>query len=472
MITFIGAMRILRTAVVVMSLLAAGCGTNSSSTQQSGSSGAVSIDPKVLLAGISTGLLQPVARSLGGWEWGSFLNSFGSLLSSINFNNTLEMQKVTYQSTGADGQPHSMTGLLILPKSFSGAKPSVPILMYQHGTEPYRLYSPSRFLAHLDRPADYPEVMVAAAIASTGYAVAMADYEGMGDNTGTQPYAHGVSLALQVVDMLKASRDIIGSSNSPCSWNSQHQLFLMGYSEGGYVTMTTTRELQLNHAAEFTVTASAPLSGPHDLSGVMRGVILSSNPSKAPYFLPFLLTSYNYAYGGQTSLFSPASLGSPFNTTIPPLFAGTTQSDKISEAMGMVFSPVVNLIAPKNILTTTFIAQLTTDTGPGSVFDFLRRNDSYRDPLNVNSVWVPTVPMRMIHHKLDDLVPYANSQVAFNAFSTAGAKNHALRGPGVELLEESVFLNISLTDPVKTVHLGAAFPELSDGWKWLDGFKK
>src|SRR5450631_1653752 len=113
--------RALCTAVVVMSLLAAGCGTNSSSTQQSGSSGAVSIDPKVLLAGVSTGLLQPAARSLGGWEWGSFINSFGSLLTSINFNNTLEMQKVTYQSTGADGQPHSMTGLLILPKSFSGA---------------------------------------------------------------------------------------------------------------------------------------------------------------------------------------------------------------------------------------------------------------------------------------------------------------------------------------------------------------
>jgi hypothetical protein len=44
-------------------------------------------------------------------------------------------------------------------------------------------------------------------------------------------------------------------------------------------------------------------------------------------------------------------------------------------------------------------------------------------------------------------------------------------GPGVELVEERVSLSIS-ADPVKTVHLGAAFPELSDGWKWLDSFKR
>jgi hypothetical protein len=451
-------------AAVAMSLLAAGCG---SSGQQSGAS-VVNIDPKQLLAGISAGMQLPGVRALGGWEWGSFLNDFSSLLAGLRYS--LDLQKVTYQSTGADGQLHTMTGLLILPKSVSGVRPAVPILLYQHGSEPFRPYSPSQFLAHLDRPADYPEVMVAAAIASTGYAVAMADYEGMGDNKSTQPYVHGTTLALQVIGMLRASRDIIGaasgSSNSPCSWNSQ--LFLLGYSEGGYVTMTTTRELQLNHPLEFTVTASAPLSGPHDLSGVMRGAMLSNSTSKAPYYLPFLLTSYHYASEG--TLFSPSSvLTSPYNTTIAPLFDGNSPADKIDEAMGMGFSPL-NLIVPKSILTQLFIGQLSLDTSPEVAF--LKENDSYRMPGEVNSAWVPTVPMRMYHHRSDDLVPYGNSQVAFDAFSTAGAKKHALRGPGVELVAEQVLLSISSADPVKTVHLGAAFPELCDGWKWLDSFKK
>lgn len=286
MARFFGFKCVLRSAVVAVALFTAGC-SSSSAPLQSAAGTVVNVDPKVLLASITTAIQQPVARALGGWEWSGFLSSFGTLLTSITY--TLDMQKVTYQATGADGQLHAMTGLLILPKAIFGSKPSVAILLYQHGTEPYRQYSPSRFLAHMDRPADYPEVMVAAAIASTGYAVAMADYEGLGDNTDVQPFVHGASLAKQVVGMLKASRDIINASSAPCSWNSQ--LFLMGYSEGGYVTMTTTRELQLNHAGEFSVTAAAPLSGPHDLSGEMRTLILSSNTSKAPYFLPFLLTS-------------------------------------------------------------------------------------------------------------------------------------------------------------------------------------
>jgi hypothetical protein len=136
--------------------------------------------------------------------------------------------------------------------------------------------------------------------------------------------------------------------------------------------------------------------------------------------------------------------------------------------MGMTFNPV-NLIVPKSTLTQQFIDQLTLDTSP--VVAFMKQNDSYRLPGQVNSVWVPTVPIRMIHHKSDDLVPYGNSQVAFNAFSTAGAKNHFFMGPGVELVEETVTISIS-NDPVKTVHMSAAFPELSDGWKWLDSFKK
>jgi alpha-beta hydrolase superfamily lysophospholipase len=439
----------------------AGCGSKSTLQTAGG------INPAALLAGIVKSIQQPITRALGGWDWDSFINSgngFGSLL--INFRYTLDMQKVTYQSTGADGNVHSMTGLLILPESIFGTfgvKPSVPILMYQHGTEVYRQFSPSQYLAHQDKPTDYPEVMVAAAIAATGYAVALVDYEGMGDNTDSQPHVVGAVLAQQVIDLLGTSRNIIGNSSSPCTWNGQ--LFLMGYSEGGYVTMVATRELQLHHP-EFPVTASAPLSGPHDLSGTMRGVILSGDTFKAPYFLPMILTSYNYAYGlngVHTNLFSPdVAMATPYNTTLPPLFDGNSQSDTISEAMLMTFNPV-HLIVPKDILTGAFINGLTNDTGPGSVFAFLQLNDSYRLPGQVNS-WVPTVPIRMIHNLNDELVPYANSQFAYDAFTAAGATS-------VELVANTVVINIS-SDPVKTVHFGAAFPELIDGWRWLDGFKQ
>jgi len=455
MIRISNAARSLCATIVVLALLIAGCGSKSDSQ----TTGVVSINPADLFADISTSIQQPITRALDGWEWTSFVENFGSLL--INFSNTIEMQKVSYQSTGADGQLHTMTGLLILPKAIFGGKPSVPILMYQHGTEVYRPFSPSQYLTHRDRPTDYPEVMVAAAIAATGYAVALVDYEGMGDNTNTQPHVVGAVLAQQVIDLLRSSRDIIAGTSSPCIWN--NQLFLMGYSEGGYVTMAVTRELELNPVPGFTVTASAPLSGPHDLSGVMREVILSDNTFKSPYFVPMILTSYNYAYGAQTALFNPATaMIAPFNTTIPPLFDGNNQSDTISEAMGMNFTTPI-LIVPKNVLSPEFIAQLGDITTPSPVVALLKENDSYRLPGQLDFAWVPTVPIRMIHHPDDELVPFANSQAAFDAFIAAGSVT-------VELVAESAVINVS-TNPVKTVHVGSAFPELIRGWEWLDGFK-
>jgi len=437
--------RTLSATILAVAILLAGCGSKSST-----------VNPSALLVSIE----QKTDTALTDWDWSSFISNFGTLLTNVRY--TLDMQKVTYTSTGADGNSHDMTGLLILPRAILGGKPSVPILMFQHGTEVYRPFSPSQYLIHQDRPRDYPEVMVAAAIASTGYAVALVDYEGMGDNTDTQPHVVGATLALQVIDLLRASRDIIGNSNSPCTWNSQ--LFLMGYSEGGYVTMTATRELQLpKYAGEFAVTASAPLSGPHDLSGTMRGVILSGLPFKAPYFVPMIITSYNYAYGALTIDFSPdfamQKLPVAYNTILPPLFDGNSQSVTISEAMGMNFT-TPTLIAPNSILTPEFIAQLTP---PSVVVGFLQDNDSYRLPGQVNS-WVPTVPMRMIHNVNDDLVPYANSKVAFDAFKAAGATS-------VELVANTLVINIS-SAPVKTIHFGAAFPELIDGWRWLNSFKQ
>jgi hypothetical protein len=132
-----------------------------------------------------------------------------------------------------------------------------------------------------------------------------------------------------------------------------------------------------------------------------------------------ILTSYNYAYGGQTTLFTPDfAMIPPYNTTLPPLFDGNSKSDTISEAMGMTFSPV-NLIVPKSVLTAQFIAQLTLDTSP--LVAFLQQNDSYRLPGQLNSVWVRQYQW-MIHHRSDELV-FGNSQIAFNNFALPG-KNH------------------------------------------------
>ena len=158
--------RALRLSVVAIAIFAAGCGSNQKPSIATSVSNSVSVVPAALLSSIVSSVQQPISQALSGWEWSSFITSFGPMLASSRYGFT--MQKVTYQSTGADGNIHTMTGLLILPQAVFGSKPSAPILMYQHGTESYRPYSPSQYLGHMNKPTDYPEVMVAAAIASNG----------------------------------------------------------------------------------------------------------------------------------------------------------------------------------------------------------------------------------------------------------------------------------------------------------------
>jgi len=94
--------RILCEIVSAATIFTAGCGSKSPTPIVVGN--IVSINPTQLLAGISNSILQPITRSLGGWEWSGFINSFGSLLTSFRY--TLDMQKVTYQSIGADGKTY------------------------------------------------------------------------------------------------------------------------------------------------------------------------------------------------------------------------------------------------------------------------------------------------------------------------------------------------------------------------------
>lgn len=381
-------------------------------------------------------------------DWLKFLGYFGDIVGHGSYD--IQLHRMKYRSKRADGSEVILSGLIILPRVGTAGN-AVPILMYQHATEPYRPNAPSQFLTPGRNPLDYPEVVIAAAMATTGYAIAMPDYEGMGSNTDPQPFVHAATLAGQVVDMLRATRELlagtVGTFTPPCSWNSK--LFLMGYSEGGYVTLATTRKLQLEHTGEFSVTAAAPLSGPHDLSGTMLATILTDTPFKAPYFLPFVLSSYYSVYGDAT-LGPDYTYIAPYRTTLPPLLDGSKTGEEINVAMGMSYSPV-QLIVPKSVLTPQFIGDLQNPAS--AIRGYLQDNDTFRG-------WVPSVPIRMLHHPADDLVPYANSRVAFDTFSSAGAKRW------VSLVAATDTVNLS-SSTVPTVHVSAALPEIHDAWQWL-----
>ena len=96
-------------------------------------------------------------------------------------------------------------------------------------------------------------------------------------------------------------------------------------------------------------------------------------------------------------------LAPPYDTTLPPLFNGNTDSSIINSAM-----PTCNI---SSILLPAVVSALTND--PDSpLYQALRDNDLYH--------WKPVAPMRLYHCSGDEDVLPANSQVAYSNFVAAG----------------------------------------------------
>src|ERR1700691_5251020 len=72
------------------------------------------------------------------------------------------------------------------------------------------------------------------------------------------------------------------------------QLFITGYSQGGYVAMATHRAME---TAGMTVTASAPMSGPYALAAFVDAVFYGEVNGDGPVSATLLLTAYQKVYG-------------------------------------------------------------------------------------------------------------------------------------------------------------------------------
>jgi pimeloyl-ACP methyl ester carboxylesterase len=354
--------------------------------------------------------------------------------------------RVTYYTTTASGEHIPVSGLMVIPTKNVFQHLSVPILSLQHPTQVERQYSPS--LLNMDDP--LLTVQLALTLASTGYIVLVPDYPGMGVDSSVHPYCHQ-SLSASVVDLIRAARDSTELKNSRTAWN--NQLFLMGYSEGGYATMVAAKELQTRHAREFTVTAVAPLDGPYSLSESMRNLMLTFNPGYVdPYYLPYVIRGYDAAY---TGLNNPFRFSTVIRTSVPgfPSYADELYSlldgNHAAEEVDNFIRTVVPYLGPRSILSDSFIADLeNTDS---TVCRLLAENDAYCG-------WVPKMPMKLFHHANDDLVPCDNADQAFAAFQKAGAAT-------VELEKFQEY-----SPDMGSIHAGAAPVAYSKAFLWLDSF--
>ena len=314
--------------------------------------------------------------------------SFGLPSFILPNNYEVDVYHILYNTVMPDSvTPTVASGLFIVPKNKTCAS---TILSYQHGTQMTKAEAPSK--------RGGMEWIIGLAMAEDGYVAVLPDYIGLGyDVVNRHPYQHARSEATATLDMIRASREACADLNVDLNG----QVLLAGYSQGGHATMAAHKMIQHSFPNEFNIGGSVPMSGPYSMSGVMKDVILQTTPYPAPYYLPYVLLSFQDIYQPYNSV--DDFLKTPYNTTLPPLYDGYNGAGTVNAAMPNV---------PRNIIKDQLLDSVDIDSN--HIFNqILRDNDVYK--------WVPNKPVHMLYCGSDTYVPKENAFVAYNYMSSFGA---------------------------------------------------
>jgi len=313
--------------------------------------------------------------------------------SALPINHEVDLYRMVYETINPHGEVCVASGLVALPVN---PVCKAAMLCYEHGTMVKRGDAPS--FAFLNNEA---QALIPVFCAADGYVGLAPDYLGLGvDDTQIHPYIHAKSEATATVDLIRAAK-IFCAQTVPLNG----QLFICGYSQGGHAAMATHREIQELHKGELHVTASAPMAGPYDASGVQSAALTSNQPYPSPDYAPYVAFAYQYVYG---NLFDDPSevFKAPFDEILPPLFDGTHSLGEVANALYDN-----GLTIPKDMFLPEVVAEF--ESGEHALFDNLRDNDLYN--------WVPETPMRMFYCEADEHVVFENAIVAHDNFMAAGA---------------------------------------------------
>lgn len=298
----------------------------------------------------------------------------------------VDYYSVEYMTLHPNGDSVLVSGGMTLP---SGIACPLPLMCYMHGTVAERSEVPSN---------NSGEGFLGVIYSTGGYAGILPDYIGLGSSDLLHLYVHAESEAQVGVDMIFAIQEL----QEELGFNLDDQLFVMGYSQGGHAAMALSRKIEEEYAEEITLTASAPMSGPYDISGAQAEVITADEIYPTPGYLPYVAVSYNEVYGTLYEELSDIFIA-PYDSIINVVFDGEHSMSYINSLMPDV---------PNEMLVPEVLEDF--ETNPNSPIRFaLEANDVFD--------WTPQNPMKLFYCNGDDQVSFQNSVNTIEQFETNGA---------------------------------------------------
>jgi len=309
-----------------------------------------------------------------------------SLLSAV-VQKDVEVDKITYKTTFQDKNIQA-SGLVCLPKTAG----NYPILCFQNGTNTEHSLAPTE-----DPTNELFQIMES--VASMGFIVVMPDYIGFGASSNLpHPYLHAASTVQSILDMLRAVKEY-GASDQ-LGAKPTNDLFIFGYSQGGWATLELQKAIETNYSSEFNLIASSCGAGPYSIE-YMNQYITSQTDYPMPFFLAYLLNAYTTL----GLIPNPLSdfIQAPYAAKIPGLFDGLHSG-------GSINAELTTTIA--NLLTPEFRTGYATNTKFAGI----------RTAFQANSIaaWNISTPTHLYHAANDVYIPVGMSQKMYADFKTLG----------------------------------------------------
>jgi hypothetical protein len=236
--------------------------------------------------------------------------------------------------------------------------------------------------------------------------------------------------------MLRATKNLCKELNI----NLNEQLFLVGYSQGGHVTLAVHKEIEAKYNNEFKITASAPMASPIDLSGLQMDSLLKPTPYVSPGYLPYVLYGLNSIYKIYPDLNN--IFIAPYNTTLPNYF-----TTSMPYSLQQLESNLPKSKIPTEILKAEELEKIKNNRQSHPAVLALKDNDLYD--------WKPVAPMKLCHCDGDRHVFYQNSVKAKQSFEKNGSAT------------------IEIINPLKGgTHETCLIPSVIWAKQWFDSMKK
>ena len=236
----------------------------------------------------------------------------------------VRVEYMQYDTVDVKGNKTDATGAVFIPTgtdaSCSGNR---PIVLNAHGTATTKAYNFAE-VGNANNEAGPAATLLAALFAGQGYVVVSPNYAGYDKSSlAYHPYLNAQQQSHEMADALKAGREVIRRTGSATNVADNGKLFITGYSQGGYVTMATTRYLE---TLKEPVTAALPISGPYAMEAFGDVVFGGKVMLGATFFAPLMARNYQEQYGNIYA--KPSDMFAPANADeIPSLLPSTSMTD-------------------------------------------------------------------------------------------------------------------------------------------------